>query len=89
VVKEASPSGINNCVIDETCCDYLKIIFKFDYETIINIKHITIDHLSTPFIGINSILINAAFTKGDVHFFTNLPPPGGFDLLKIIQVFRL
>lgn len=77
------------CAITEQCCAFNAITFNFDYDTNITVKQFKIFNTSFLIKEFSAILLNPVFTKTDFNFYTNLPPPSGYELLKVVQVFRL
>ena len=76
--------------IQEKCCDFDKVTLDYNYNTLIKITSfdalsffvVFTKNLTTDFIKIISSDL--------VNFYSNSSPPlGGYDLLKLIQVFRL
>lgn len=77
------------CAITEQCCAFNEITFNFDYDSNVSVKPFNFFNSSILFNEINTILLDFIFTKTGFNFYTNLPPPSGYQLLKIVQVFRL
>lgn len=86
--EDCNKKSNTGCSISESCCCFHQVDLNFDYQTNLTLKN----SIKTPFIGINNfsetlkptIIINVNFNQ-----FTNLPPPSGIYLLKLVQVFRL
>ena len=79
----------SGCSVSEICCSFNQISFNLNYDSIFNCnfsKKLNFTIAAKEFI---SILLKPAFTNLNFNFYTNLPPPGGYDLLKLVQVFRL
>jgi len=87
--EDCSIKTTNDCSISTKCCSFHEMSFDLDYETISSFISFKIFQPSLITKCISSILLKPVYTKADFNFFTNLPPPSGFDLLKIVQVFRL
>jgi hypothetical protein len=75
--------------ISQKCCDFGSITLDFDFETNTNSKDLNI---TTPTFGLyplTRIIANKITPQNDFNFYTNLPPPSGYELLKVVQVFRI
>ena len=79
----------SDCSFSEKCCCFHQINFDFEFDTNFNIKSFQI--LNTPILAEESLLSPSTvyIENKPTFFFTNLPPPGGTELLKRVQVFRL
>lgn len=77
----------DKCSFSETCCCFHQIDLNFDFNTSFSSNSFIQIPLITSTIKIFFLEVTTSFI--DYTFFTNLPPPGGSDLLKIVQVFRL
>lgn len=75
--------------ISQKCCDFNEATFDFDYDSKINPDEIKNFNVSTLILNLPYINIKPVLAKADFNFHTNLPPPSGYDLLKVVQVFRL
>ncbi len=82
---ENEPS--ENCSISETCCCFHQMDLNFDFSTSFSASSFI--HIPIIISAIKIVFTKATTSTFDYSFFTNLPPPGGYDLLKIVQVFRL
>jgi len=88
-LEDCSPAKGEN-TISNKCCDFNKIILDYDYETLVKVTSFE----SISFLAIITKAITFGFdkilTSSLVDFYSNSSPPiGGYDLLKLIQVFRL
>lgn len=85
--EDCSNTSTDNCSLSETCCCFHQMNLDFDYHSNISLKSIT----QIPTITLNTVLVvvKPIIKNLNLNSFTNLPPPSGFDLLKIVQVFRL
>ncbi len=77
----------NDCSITEICCCFHQMDLNFDFDSDLSVKtFIQIPSCTTITL---TVLPQLNTTSQYFNFFTNLPPPSGFDLLKLVQVFRL
>jgi len=75
--------------ISQRCCDFLEITLDFDYDTKINLNKVkTASHL-VVLTKFNAVSFKPVYSNSNFNYYTNLPPPGGYELLKVIQVFRI
>lgn len=74
--------------IAQRCCNFHEVTFNFDYDTDVNLKGLTSFAVPVIRLAINSNSVESNPTT-DFNFYTNLPPPSGIELLKVVQVFRL
>ena len=76
-----------DCSISESCCCFHQVDLNFDYQTNITLKNI----IKTPFIEASNFseILKPTIINVNFNQFTNLPPPSGIYLLKLVQVFRL
>jgi len=74
-------------VISEKCCHFKNLSFEFD--TNVNIKKINSNISSNFTLQQFHTRTVPDIKKSKFNNYTNLPPPGGIDLLKKVQVFRL
>jgi hypothetical protein len=75
--------------VSQKCCEFGSLTFDFDYETDNNSPNFKI---TTSDLGINLFSINPTqktIPQPNFNFYTNLSPPSGFELLKVVQVFRI
>lgn len=74
--------------ISQKCCDFHDITLDFNYDsnTLTKVKLFNNNILA---LEISTVLLKTVFRTSDFNFYTNLPPPSGYELLKIVQVFRL
>ena len=85
--EDCESKSDDNCSIAETCCCFHQMSLDFDFNT--NISSNSFTHIPTITSAINIIFTEVITLNIDYNLFTNLPPPSGYDLLKIVQVFRL
>ena len=86
---DCNQSPKNSTSISKKCCEFYDITFNFDYDTNIQLKDIKLVDVSTLSLNFSSILFQPLFNKFSFNNYTNLPPPSGIELLKLVQVFRL
>ena len=72
----------------QKCCAFNQITFDFDYDTEVLLKKVITFNPLSALIKISTSLLKSVPTV-NFNFYTNLPPPSGYDLLKVVQVFRL
>ena len=87
--EDCNENKNNGCSLSQKCCDFKDITFNFDYDS--NIHFESIKLINSVFL-LNEIFIDLSkpvFAKTDFVFYTNLSPPSGYELLKVVQVFRL
>lgn len=77
------------CSLNEICCEFQKITFNYEYDSPANTWVSSIIHL--PFIHeVTTVLSQRIFgIINSSFFYTNLSPPSGYRLLRLIQLFRL
>ena len=85
--EDCNSKSENDCSFSETCCCFHQVDLNFDYQSNLSYNNIIKVPIITTFRF--PITLKKISNKVDFNQFTNLPPPGGFDLLKIVQVFRL
>ena len=85
--EDCNKTPSDDCSISEKCCCFHKMNLNFDFSTDIQNQNISI----IPVTVIPTVLFSnmPKPLNFNANFYTNLPPPSGFDLLKIVQVFRL
>ena len=78
----------NDCSFSEKCCCFHEMNFDFNFET--NLKNQSFKVLKNPIV-VEPLITVAKTTKKNTppFLYANLPPPGGMELLKRVQVFRL
>ena len=85
--EDCNKKSNTDCSISESCCCFHQVDLNFDYHTNFTLEN----SIKTSFI--RTINFSAIFkpTIVNINFnqFTNLPPPSGIYLLKLVQVFRL
>lgn len=88
-IEDCAPTtGCNN--ISKNCCDFDKITLNYSYNSIVKLN--TYEYLNSfvTIVNLPQIDIDFSNTFSLVNFYANSSPPlSGFDLLKLIQVFRL
>jgi hypothetical protein len=78
------------CNVDDVCCDFHKITFNHNIQTVSTATNFSFLNLDIVTIEIPQLLTFIKFKESPLNFFHNLPPPlSGIALLKTIQVFRL
>lgn len=77
----------DNCSISEKCCCFQQINLDFDYQTQLSSKNFIQIPTIKIFKAIQVLSFNIRNT--DFNLFTNLPPPSGYELLKVVQVFLI
>ena len=87
--EDCTESKKDDNSISQKCCDFHEVTFDFNYDTKINLKDINSYNPTTILLKISADLFNSSPIKTDLNFYTNLPPPSGYELLKVVQVFRL
>lgn len=76
------------CAVTEGCCAIHTIAFDMDYDSILNLEFVT--QATFILLPAKVLLETGISTLNELYaFFTDLPPPSGLSLLKLIQVFRL
>lgn len=85
--EDCNSNPKDDCSINVTCCCFHQMDLNFDFDTDISDKSV----INLPALSINfiSLIPQVVSFDSDFNFFTNLPPPSGYELLKIVQVFRL
>jgi hypothetical protein len=75
--------------VSQKCCEFGSLTFDFDYETDNNSPNlkITTSNLAITLFSINPT--QKTIPQSNFNFYTNLSPPSGFELLKVVQVFRI
>ena len=78
-----------SCSLNETCCEFQKIIFDYEYDSPSHTFSST--SLYLPLVNETQLFLKnlIPFAINDVFFYTNLPPPSGYDLLKYIETYLL
>jgi hypothetical protein len=78
------------CNVDDVCCDFHKITFDHNIETLSSKADFSFTNLDLVSVEIPQLISLIKFKEASLNFFHNLPPPlSGIALLKTIQVFRL
>lgn len=78
----------NGCSITEKCCCFHQMDLDFDFDSNIQNdygKVLTFPVIALPLNVLNKEIIEIPF----LPLFQSLPPPSGYSLLKLVQVFRL
>jgi hypothetical protein len=84
---DQSEKDVNS--ISQRCCGFNDITLDFDYDSKINLKKFKVLNPVVFTLNFEERLLKPAFNKIEFNFYTNLPPPSGYELLKVVQVFRL
>ncbi len=81
----------SNCELSNKCCDFDKIIFDYNVNSTVNAYDIKLSKIaSLIFEELPQVVKIPVLNKPFLNYFHHLPPPlSGYDLLKVIQVFRL
>ncbi len=87
-IKKCCDADKTCCDLNKKCCDSNNIILDFDYESS-NINEFKTLLPLLFALNLNSSISNKLAKVTDYHFYTNLPPPGGYELLKLVQIFRI
>lgn len=75
--------------ISKRCCNFNDITFNFDYDTNVNLKTFK-STIPTLLLSQQILAIKPSVPLTDnFNNYTSLPPPGGMEFLKRVQVFRL
>lgn len=82
-----TPSKKSN--ISKKCCDFNDITLDFDYDSNINLKNFEANTSTAIILQNNLILLAPVVKTFNFNNYTNLPPPGGYELIKIVQNFRI
>lgn len=86
--EDCNKKPANDCSISEKCCCFHEMNFDFDFESNLSLKSFKI--FNQALITGKISTVSKEFIKTTTEFFyTNLPPPSGIELLKVVQVFRL
>ena len=75
--------------VSQKCCDVDNITLDLDYSSRLKVERINLFNTDQLAIDISNKLLKTVFIISDFNFYTNLPPPSGSELLKIVQAFRL
>jgi len=75
--------------ISKKCCEFGSLTFDFDYQTDVNSKEfkLIVAAFGSPLQ--NTTTSKKVIPKNDFNCYTNLPPPSGYELIKVVQVFRI
>ena len=87
--EDCNKTPVNDSSISEQCCSFHEVILDFDFNTNLNVKYFKIFNPSIIIKQVSTVLTVSVFTPDNFNFNTNLPPPSGYELLKLVQVFRL
>ncbi len=71
------------------CCDFNDISFDFDYDSYLGFKTFKVNIPTTLPFKKSFALLNPSVKTTNFNNYTNLPPPGGTELLRLVQVFRI
>jgi hypothetical protein len=75
--------------VSQKCCEFAHLTLDFDYETALNSKTFKITPSAFIDESFSAITKCKFIPSNDFIFYTNLPPPSGYELLKVVQVFRI
>jgi hypothetical protein len=75
--------------VSQKCCEFGSVTFDFDYETETNSNALKITASAFTDYSLSSVAKSKFIPPTAYNFFTNLPPPSGYELLKVVQVFRI
>lgn len=88
-IEDCSPVKDGNTV-SRKCCDFDSISFDYDVETVVKANSFNISQVFTAIVCFATLNIDCCENSFLVNFYSNSSPPiSGYDLLKLIQVFRL
>ena len=79
----------SNCSISEKCCAFNSFTLDFDFDSNTNAQNYNVLSPTLTTTLTTTITKNKVLNKNDFNTYTNLPPPSGFELLKVVQVFRI
>jgi hypothetical protein len=86
---DCNKKSINDCSFSEKCCNFIDITFDFDYNTNVNLKTFKSTIATTFSVPKSIALVTPVLKTSNFYNYTNLPPTGGLELIKRVQVFRL
>ena len=75
--------------IAQKCCEFGSLTLDFDFETEANSEDFNIPYLGFVRYPLNTITPNKISLQSIHNFYTNLPPPSGYELIKVVQVYRI
>ena len=77
-----------SCSVQEKCCDYNSVVFNFDFDSTTEFQ---LDSKFITYIGSFTEIVSFEVfpSQEETLAFSDLPPPHGIELLKMIQVFRI
>ena len=79
----------DDCTISSKCCDFHELNFDFDFDSNTVLKSAktfnTPNTIEQPCI----ITSKTVLKSNNANFYANLPPPSGYELIKLVQVFRI
>ena len=75
--------------INQKCCAFGSLTFDFDYETENTSPQPNLTTASFYENTLNSLKSVEVMPQTEANTYTNLPPPSGYELLKVVQVFRI
>ena len=81
----------SDCELSNKCCDFDKITFDYNVNSTVNFQDISVSKITLLVVNeLPQAVKTPAIQPTFLTFFHKLPPPlSGYDLLKVIQVFRL
>ena len=78
-----------NNSIAQKCCEFGSLTFNFDFETDTNSQNFNVIPSSFVENDINTSAAKKVIHQSDFNFYTNLPPPSGYELIKVVQSFKI
>ena len=85
---DCNKTAKDNNSVSQKCCDFHDITLDFDYDTN-SVKEVKTYIFTASTLELNTVLLKPINRTTDFNFYTNLPPPSGYELLKLVQVFRI
>jgi hypothetical protein len=79
----------SNNAVSQKCCEFGSLTLDFDFETASNSKDLNIAYSNFVRYPLNTIGAKKFSLQSDFNFYTNLPPPSGYELIKVVQTFRI
>ena len=79
----------SNQILSDKCCNFDHVTFDLDFDASVNFKTFKSNIASSFILQKDLPLLKSVLKTDNFNNYTNLPPPGGIDLLKKVQVFRL
>lgn len=75
--------------LSKKCCDFKDIAFDFDYDSYVGFKTFKVNMTTTLPFKKNITTLSTSVRTTSFNNYTNLPPPSGTELLRLVQVFRI